>query len=97
METSAACQRTSTTIPTAHRDHRAGSSTGAPEIKVRVVVMERKLWTAAEMEKLTRTEQQAIFDDSIVADLDDVPAEFLARVRADAERLIATRGTSSTD
>lgn len=53
--------------------------------------MARKLWTAAESEKLSRIERQAIFDESIVTDLDEVPPEFLAQVRADAERLVASR------
>lgn len=59
--------------------------------------MARKLWTAAEMEKLSRDQQQAIFDGSIVTDLDEVPPEFLAAVRADAERLIASRESQHTD
>ena len=59
--------------------------------------MARKLWTAAEMEKLSRDEQQAIFDQSIVTDLSEVPPAFLARVRADAERLIASRESQRTD
>lgn len=59
--------------------------------------MARKLWTAAEMETLSREEQQAVFDESIVADLDQVPAEFLAQVRADAERLIESRETQHSD
>lgn len=59
--------------------------------------MARKLWTAAEMEKLSRDEQQAIFDESIITDLSEVPPEFLAKVREDAERLIASRETQHTD
>lgn len=59
--------------------------------------MARKLWTAAEMETLSRAEQQAVFDESVIADLDEVPAEFLAKVRADAERLIASRESQRTD
>lgn len=59
--------------------------------------MPRKLWTAAEMEKLSREEQQAIFDESIVTDLSEVPPDFLAAVRADAERLIASREHQRTD
>lgn len=59
--------------------------------------MPRKLWTAAEMENLSREEQQAIFDESIVTDLSEVPPEFLAAVRADAERLIAAREHQRTD
>ena len=59
--------------------------------------MARKLWTAAELEKLSRDEQQAIFDVSIVTDLSEVPAEFLATVRADAKRLIESHETQRTD
>lgn len=59
--------------------------------------MPRKLWTAAEMETLSRDQQQAIFDESIVTDLDQVPAEFLAQARADAERLIESRETQHSD
>ena len=59
--------------------------------------MARKVWTAAELEKLTRAEQQAIFDESIVMDLDEVPPAFLAQVRADAERLLGTDERRPTD
>ncbi len=59
--------------------------------------MARKVWTAAELEKLTRAEQQAIFDESIVTDLDEVPPAFLAQVRADAERLLGTDERRPTD
>ncbi len=59
--------------------------------------MARKLWTAAEMDHLTRDQQQAVFDESIVTDLDAVPAEFLEQVRADAERLVASRESQPTD
>jgi hypothetical protein len=38
-----------------------------------------------------------VFDDSIVTDLSEVPPEFLAAVRADAERLIASRESQHTD
>ena len=57
--------------------------------------MASKVWTAAELEQMTPAERQAIFDASIVTDLDQVPPEFLARVRARAEQLIAE--TESTD
>lgn len=59
--------------------------------------MPRKLWTAAELEQLSREERQAIFDESIVTDLRQVPPGFLATVRADAERLIAAREAQHTD
>ena len=42
---------------------------------------------------MTPAEQDAIFDDSIVRNLDDVPKEFLARVRARFEANLA--GTES--
>jgi len=44
--------------------------------------MPKKIWTAEELEKLTPAEQQALFDQSIVRDLSEVPEEFLNRVRA---------------
>lgn len=59
--------------------------------------MTRKLWTAAEMERLSRAEQQKVFDQSVIEDVEDVPAEFLANVRVDAEKLIASRESQHTD
>lgn len=44
--------------------------------------------TAAELEKMTAAEQDALFDRSVVTDLDEVPAEFLARVRRRLEQHI---------
>ncbi len=51
--------------------------------------MARKVWTAAELDDMTPAEIDALFKSSIVTDLDEVPAEFLAKVRADAEEHIA--------
>lgn len=44
--------------------------------------MARKIWTAAELDELDPAKIDAIFQTSIVTDLDQVPPEFLARVRA---------------
>ena len=55
--------------------------------------MAQKIWTAEELERMTPAAQDAIFDDSIVRNLDDVPKEFLARVRARFEANLA--GTES--
>lgn len=44
--------------------------------------MATKVWTAAELEAMSPSEQDDLFSSSIVTDLDEVPAEFLARVRA---------------
>ena len=57
--------------------------------------MASKVWTAAELEQMSPTERKAIFDASIETDLDQVPPEFLARVRARVEKIIAE--TDSTD
>jgi hypothetical protein len=50
--------------------------------------MPGKVVTAAELEKMSPAEQQALFDASVVADLDQVPAEFLERVRLRLEQHI---------
>ncbi len=44
--------------------------------------MERKVWTAAELDELEPAAVDEIFRSSIVTDLDEVPPEFLARIRA---------------
>jgi len=44
--------------------------------------MPRKIWTAQELEQMTPAEQQRLFDESIVRDLDEVPPEFLERIRS---------------
>jgi len=44
--------------------------------------------TAAELEKMTPAEQKALFDESVVTDLSQVPDEFLARVRQRLEQHI---------
>jgi len=59
--------------------------------------MARKVWTADEVENLSREQQQAIFEGSIVTDLADVPPDFLARVRADAQELIERRETQRAE
>jgi len=48
-----------------------------------------KVWTAAELERLSPEEQDRVFESSLVTDLNAVPAEFLARVRARVEARIA--------
>ena len=55
--------------------------------------MPRKIWTAAELERMTRAEQEAIFEESIIWDLDDAPPDLVARLREDVEQHIAERRT----
>ena len=57
--------------------------------------MASKVWTAGELEQMRPQERHHIFNSSIVTDLGQVPPEFLARVRARAEQMIAE--TESTD
>ena len=49
------------------------------------------------MENLSREQREAVFDESVDTDLDEVPSEFLAELSADAERLIASRESQHTD
>ena len=43
--------------------------------------MTDKVWTAAELERLSPAEQDAIFGASLTTDLSGLPAEFIERVR----------------
>lgn len=57
--------------------------------------MPRKIWTAAELDEMTPAEVDALFEASIVRDLDDVPPEFLARVRARVQERIDAEESST--
>lgn len=48
-----------------------------------------KVWTADEIAALPPAEQDALFQAGIVRDLDQVPPEFLARVRGRLEERLA--------
>jgi len=48
--------------------------------------MAHKTWTAEELDQMSPAEQQKLFDKSIVRNLDDVPQEFLERIRAKVRR-----------
>lgn len=52
--------------------------------------MPRKVWTAAELDLMSPAEVDALFQTSIVKDLEEVPPEFLAKVRADVQEYIAS-------
>lgn len=55
-------------------------------------VPDDKLWTAAELERLTPDERQRVIDDGVVTDLDQLSPEFVARVRARGRALIERHG-----
>ena len=60
------------------------------------VVMEQKIWTAAELDEMTPAERKKIFDDSIIWDLDDAPPELIERARAKIlKRIAETEGKQS--
>jgi hypothetical protein len=48
-------------------------------------------WTVEEWAALSAAEQDAIFQASVVTDLAQVPAEYLARIRAEFEARVAER------
>jgi hypothetical protein len=56
--------------------------------------MSRKVWTAAELDEMSPAEVDELFEASIVRDLDDVPPEFLARVRARVQERIDAEESS---
>ena len=58
--------------------------------------MPGKVQTAEELEQMSPAEQDAVFEASIVMDLDDVPREFLERVRSRVEDRIARIDTPNT-
>ena len=47
-----------------------------------------RIWTAAELEQMTPAQRRTLFESSIVTDLDQAPAELVARTRARVESLI---------
>lgn len=51
--------------------------------------MAEKIWTADEFSRMTPAEQDAIFEASVVTDLETVPSEFLDRVRDRTKKRIA--------
>ena len=52
---------------------------------------ERKLITAEELEAMSPGERAAVINERIMTDLDELPAEFRAKVLATAEQLAAAR------
>lgn len=53
---------------------------------------EDRLWTAAELEKMTPDERHRVVSEGIVTNLADVSPEFLARARAKGRAILEERG-----
>jgi hypothetical protein len=51
-----------------------------------------RLWTAAELEKLSFEERQQLLRERVVTDLSQVPPDFLERMQAHARALLEERG-----
>ena len=60
-------------------------------------ILSRPVLTAADLDAMTPAQRRAAFDASLVTDLDQLPADYLARLRADAEELIARRDAAQRD
>jgi hypothetical protein len=58
-------------------------------------VADDRIWTAAELERLTPDERQRLLNERVVNDLSKVPPEFLAKVRAKGRALLEERGLVS--
>ena len=59
--------------------------------------MDKKIWTAAELEKMTPAERHEISQASIVRDLDDAPQHLVDKARRFVEaRIAAEESTSAT-
>jgi hypothetical protein len=56
--------------------------------------MSPKVWTAAELDEMSPADVDELFEASIVRDLDDVPPEFLARVRERVQERIDAEESS---
>lgn len=54
-----------------------------------------RVWTAAELERLTPDERQRLLNERVVTDLSELAPEFLARVRATGRLLLEERGAIS--
>lgn len=56
--------------------------------------MERKVWTAAELDAMPTADADALFTAHIVDNIDDVPAPFLEGLRADVQARIEANEAS---
>lgn len=54
-----------------------------------------EIHTVDEVERLTPDERQRLVNEQTSTDLSDVPADFLARARADGRRLLVERGLTA--
>jgi hypothetical protein len=60
-------------------------------------ILGRPILTAADLDAMTPEQRRAAFEASIVTDLDQLPPDYLARLRTDAEELAARRDAAQRD
>lgn len=53
---------------------------------------DERIWTAAELERLTPEERQRLLDERVIIDLSELSPEFVARVRTKGRALLEGRG-----
>jgi len=58
-------------------------------------ILGRPVITAAQLDAMTPAEREVVFEASVVTDLDDLPAAYVARLRVDAADLIAERDAAA--
>lgn len=58
-------------------------------------VADDRIWTAAELERMTPDERHRIVTEGFVTDLSTLPPEFVARIREKGRRLLEERGVIS--
>jgi hypothetical protein len=59
--------------------------------------MTSRIWTAAELDKMTPVERQAVFDASIITDLADCPEDLLQKTRARASQIMGAAEVSRVE
>jgi hypothetical protein len=60
-------------------------------------ILGRPVVTAADLDAMTPQQRKAAFEASIVTDLDQLPPDYVAQLRADAEELAARRDAAQRD
>ena len=59
-------------------------------------ILGRPVITAAELDAMTPAEREAVFEASVVTNLDDLSPAYVARLRANAAELIAERDAAAS-
>lgn len=58
-------------------------------------VCDDRIWSAADLEKLTPAERQRLLDERVVTDLSTLPDDFVDRIRRKGRALMEQRGAAT--